>query len=265
MREGVYRTTEPMPVHGTWKTEFRLHSGRSLLGVPVYLPDDPAIPAKGVPARASFERPFVRDKDILQREAKDGAAGLTLLGYAIVLAITLSIIALNAWALVRLATVIEDAARRATRDAAAPRPRAASCRLVSSVLERRELRLHGHPVAYHAAGSGPVVLLIHGITSSSEAWRQVIPALASTTPSSRRTCSAMAARRSRAATTRSAPTRAGCATCSPRLVAVTERATLITREPPARGPRSDSRAGCWACSACAPPPTCAGPRSGSPR
>ena len=49
---------------------------------------------------------------------------------------------------------------------------------MSALPERRELRLHGHPVAYHAAGSGPVVLLIHGITSSSEAWRQVIPALA---------------------------------------------------------------------------------------
>ena len=108
--DGVYRTTEPIPVHGTWKAEFRLHRGRSLLGVPVYLPDDPAIPAKEVPATASFERAFVRDKDILQREAKDGAAGLTLLGYGIVLAITLSIIALNTWALVRLATVIEDAA-----------------------------------------------------------------------------------------------------------------------------------------------------------
>jgi pimeloyl-ACP methyl ester carboxylesterase len=45
-------------------------------------------------------------------------------------------------------------------------------------LERRELRLHGHPVAYYAAGSGPVVLLIHGITSNAEAWRRVIPALA---------------------------------------------------------------------------------------
>ena len=45
-------------------------------------------------------------------------------------------------------------------------------------LERRELRLHGHPVAYHAAGSGPVVLLIHGITSSADAWEAVIPALA---------------------------------------------------------------------------------------
>ena len=47
-----------------------------------------------------------------------------------------------------------------------------------SGLERRELRLHGHPVAYYAAGSGPVVLLIHGITSSADAWREVIPALA---------------------------------------------------------------------------------------
>jgi pimeloyl-ACP methyl ester carboxylesterase len=45
-------------------------------------------------------------------------------------------------------------------------------------LERRELRLHGHPVAYYAAGSGPVVLLIHGITSSADAWEAVMPALA---------------------------------------------------------------------------------------
>ena len=62
-----------------------------------------------MPARASSERPFVRDKDILQREAKEGAAGLTTLGYGIVLAITLSILALNAWALVRLAAVTEAA------------------------------------------------------------------------------------------------------------------------------------------------------------
>jgi hypothetical protein len=99
-----------VPVHGAWKAEFRLHTGRSLVGVPVYLPEDPAIPAKALPARASFERPFVRDKDILQREAKSGIGGLALPAYGFVLAITLSIIALNAWALVRLATVIEDAA-----------------------------------------------------------------------------------------------------------------------------------------------------------
>jgi pimeloyl-ACP methyl ester carboxylesterase len=47
-----------------------------------------------------------------------------------------------------------------------------------SGLKRHELRLHGHPVAYYAAGSGPVVLLVHGITSSADAWRRVIPVLA---------------------------------------------------------------------------------------
>jgi len=115
VREGVYRTNEPIPVSGDWKAEFRLHSGRSLVGVPIYMPNDPAIPAKGVPARASFSRPFVRDKQILQREAKQGTGSLPLLGYAIVLAITLSIIALNAWALVRLATVIGPQARPPAR------------------------------------------------------------------------------------------------------------------------------------------------------
>jgi pimeloyl-ACP methyl ester carboxylesterase len=45
-------------------------------------------------------------------------------------------------------------------------------------LKRREIRLHGHPVSYREAGSGPVVLLVHGITSSSGAWSDVIPALA---------------------------------------------------------------------------------------
>jgi hypothetical protein len=111
VREGVYRTNEPIPVHGEWKAEFRLHKGRSLVGVPVYLPEDSAIPAKAVPARPSFERAFVRDKQILQREAKSGTGGLPFVGYAIVLLITLSIVALNAWALVRLATVVEPGTR----------------------------------------------------------------------------------------------------------------------------------------------------------
>jgi pimeloyl-ACP methyl ester carboxylesterase len=44
--------------------------------------------------------------------------------------------------------------------------------------EFRTLALHGQRVAYLQAGSGPVVLLIHGITSNSSNWRRVIPALA---------------------------------------------------------------------------------------
>jgi pimeloyl-ACP methyl ester carboxylesterase len=42
----------------------------------------------------------------------------------------------------------------------------------------RETMLHGHRVAYRQAGSGPPVILIHGITSSSGTWERVAGALA---------------------------------------------------------------------------------------
>jgi pimeloyl-ACP methyl ester carboxylesterase len=41
-----------------------------------------------------------------------------------------------------------------------------------------EVRLHGHRVSYRTAGSGPVVLLIHGIAGTSEQWADVAPILA---------------------------------------------------------------------------------------
>jgi pimeloyl-ACP methyl ester carboxylesterase len=40
------------------------------------------------------------------------------------------------------------------------------------------VELHGQDVTYHRAGSGPALLLIHGITSSSRTWREVMPMLA---------------------------------------------------------------------------------------
>jgi pimeloyl-ACP methyl ester carboxylesterase len=42
----------------------------------------------------------------------------------------------------------------------------------------RELVLHGHRVFYRSAGGGPVVVLVHGITSTSRTWANVLPALA---------------------------------------------------------------------------------------
>ena len=42
----------------------------------------------------------------------------------------------------------------------------------------RELSLHGHRIAYRTAGSGPVLVLIHGIAGSSATWDEVVPALA---------------------------------------------------------------------------------------
>jgi pimeloyl-ACP methyl ester carboxylesterase len=40
------------------------------------------------------------------------------------------------------------------------------------------IELHGHEVGFQAAGSGPPLVLLHGITSTSDAWRDVMPRLA---------------------------------------------------------------------------------------
>jgi hypothetical protein len=85
--EGVYQTTQPIPVGGKWKAMVRIENGRSLRAVPVYLPNDPAIPAKGVPAAAHSTRPFVYEKAILQREAVGGPPGLATAAYLLLMAI----------------------------------------------------------------------------------------------------------------------------------------------------------------------------------
>jgi hypothetical protein len=101
--DGVYRTTKPIPVHGKWKALVRLHRGDSLQAVPIYLPRDPAIPARGVPALGSFTREFVPDKKILQREAKDASPWLSTVGYLTVLVFACGLLVLLAWGLRRLA------------------------------------------------------------------------------------------------------------------------------------------------------------------
>jgi pimeloyl-ACP methyl ester carboxylesterase len=47
--------------------------------------------------------------------------------------------------------------------------------LGTSVVRRT---LHGHEIAYRTAGSGPVLLLVHGMAGSSATWQHVIPAFA---------------------------------------------------------------------------------------
>ena len=99
----VYRTTKPIPVYGSWKSTLRMQQGDALISMPIFLPKDAAIPAKEVPAKASFTRGFLADKKVLQREQKQGVPGfLTLSAYLTVLAIALSLIALIAWALLRV-------------------------------------------------------------------------------------------------------------------------------------------------------------------
>ena len=41
-----------------------------------------------------------------------------------------------------------------------------------------EIELHGHTVGYRQMGEGPLLVLLHGITSNSDCWREVVPRLA---------------------------------------------------------------------------------------
>jgi hypothetical protein len=99
---GLYRTTDPVPVHGNWKAMIRLHDGNSLTALPIFLPRDEAIPVGEVPARDRFTRSFENEHQLLQREQKGGSPFLVALAYATVAGITLALLALLAWALHRL-------------------------------------------------------------------------------------------------------------------------------------------------------------------
>ena len=41
----------------------------------------------------------------------------------------------------------------------------------------QHVSIHGHDIAYRMEGSGPALLLLHGIAGSSRTWRDVIPRL----------------------------------------------------------------------------------------
>jgi hypothetical protein len=101
--EGVYRTTQPIPVYGDWKSMVRMQVGRTLAAVPIYLPADPAIPAPAVPAPARFDRAFDTDMHVLQRERKKGVpTWLTTVAPLVVMTIALTLIAILAAGLGRL-------------------------------------------------------------------------------------------------------------------------------------------------------------------
>jgi hypothetical protein len=110
---GVYRSTQPLPLDGDWKTMIRLHSGNALTALPVYLPADPAIPVEGVPARASAERAFGNEQRLLQRERKTAAGWLWGSAYGVVLLIALGFLASLAWGVHRVSVLRNEP--RATR------------------------------------------------------------------------------------------------------------------------------------------------------
>jgi hypothetical protein len=118
---GRYRSTKPIPVHGNWKASLRLQTGSATLGVPIFMPEDKAIPATEIPASASFSRAFMRDKELLQREQKDDVPGwLKPVAYTTVFGVGGSMLLMLGWGLFRLAGVERPSEDR-TPGAAAPR------------------------------------------------------------------------------------------------------------------------------------------------
>ena len=98
VERGVYRSTRPIPLHGTWKVGLRLNRGYERGAVPIRLPVDRGLPnaearlpavateaeleralrgssGAELPAPRSFTRPFGDDGLIVLREAKDGVSG----------------------------------------------------------------------------------------------------------------------------------------------------------------------------------------------
>ena len=71
------------------------------------------------------------------------------------------------------------ARRRADESELGPRRRARRAAELRGVA-RNEIRLHGHRLVYRVAGTGPALLLIHGLFEDALTWRRVIPRLART-------------------------------------------------------------------------------------
>ena len=118
--EGQYRTTQPIPLHDDWKALLRLHDGRMLSAIPIYLPEDEAIPADEITADDGMTRGTIPEIEILQRELKSSGGGLWLLANLVVLACTLALIAAMSWGVARYSR--RASAREPFPDAPADQP-----------------------------------------------------------------------------------------------------------------------------------------------
>jgi hypothetical protein len=120
--EGQYRTTQPIPIHDDWKALLRIHDGRELYAMPIYLPADAAIPADEITADDGMTRSAIPEIEILQRELKSSGGGLWLLANLVVLGCSLALIAAMSWGVSRYSR--RAGAREPFPDAPADRPEA---------------------------------------------------------------------------------------------------------------------------------------------
>ncbi|WP_436492723.1 hypothetical protein [Actinokineospora sp. HUAS TT18] len=96
--DGTYRTSEPLPVYGEWKSGIRLHTAdRVLTLAPIYAPADPAANASSIRAIDGAHQ-FIPEIEFLQRERKsDTPAVLWTTAYVFVGGVFALAWALFAW------------------------------------------------------------------------------------------------------------------------------------------------------------------------
>jgi hypothetical protein len=121
--QGSYRTTRPVPLDGDWKTMLRLHDGRVLTAVPIWLPEDAEIDKPEVPAVDGVTRTAGPEKLILQREQKAGVPRWLWNGAAVVVLLcTLAIISIMSWGVGRYSRRGDSAEVAPDRPVRAPEP-----------------------------------------------------------------------------------------------------------------------------------------------
>lgn len=93
--DGTYRSTEPLPMYGRWKSMVRLHRGqRDLVAMWVYAPEDAEIAKPAVQVSDGQTVDFIGEQEVLRREERTDVprwmwnGGYALLGVVGLLEIT---------------------------------------------------------------------------------------------------------------------------------------------------------------------------------
>jgi hypothetical protein len=108
---GEWRSEEPVPIDGYWKTLLRLHRGAEMMAVPIYLPADSENDLAAIPAVDRQQR-FESERTYLLRETREGNGWLSPLVHLGLVAV------LAAWALAFVTAIRsrpEPTARPATK------------------------------------------------------------------------------------------------------------------------------------------------------
>ena len=100
--DGSWVSEAPVPVTGSWKTLLRLHDGRTLAALPIYMAADPEIGAQELPA-VDGPRKLIAENRLLQRERKLDVPGwLWGASCMVVLLCTLVLISALSWGVGRV-------------------------------------------------------------------------------------------------------------------------------------------------------------------